>query len=396
TMTRLQFRTEGGDRRFTSFCERLLECNQLTDCSLMVEGHIVQTHKLILAMFSDSLEELFKSISTSHPVLVLRDITVEELHALLNFMYKGETTVSSEALPGLLKAASMLKIKGLMHLSNSSEWVNDSILANTSSVTEAEKQDQLFNQESGRIHQSVSEEGCSLVVGMCEEVTLKDDVEMQLEPEVQLVEQHQQHQKSQAELVEQKQLILQTHTHDDTSRIIGTQVQNRNTQHTKVIVKKQESPHSLCDQQSVCLPQSPNIVQDSEVDPLCQDDVDDLNREGEEDSSGILLIPMELNAQVAAATQGTSFSHVQAVATAASLSQAIQDKEKHTGNKKKYTKDDLLTALNLIRSGHMGIKPAARAFNIPVATLHTQAKKHGVASPMQQGANKAAWRNRDW
>lgn len=385
-MTRLQFRAEGADRRFTSFCERLLECNQLTDCCLMVEGHLVQTHRLILAMFSDSLEELFKSISSSHPVLVLKDITVEELHALLNYMYKGETTVSSEALPGLLKAAAMLKIKGLMHLSNSSDWLNDA-----NSATSTENENQLFNQDSESVQQPVSEEGCSLVVGMCEEVALKDDVEMQLEPEIELSEQQQE---SQGELVQQQQLkkfIVQTHTSDNTARIIGTQVQNSTIHHRKVIVSKQVSPPSLCEQQqSVCLTQCPNISQDSEVD-LCQDD-EDLSREGEEGTSGILLIPMELNAPVATASPGPSFSHIQAAA--ASSSQAIQDKEKNIGIKKKYTKDDLRTALNLIRSGHMGIKPAARAFNIPVATLHTQAKKHGVASPMQQGANKAAWRNR--
>lgn len=42
------------------------------------------------------------------------------------------------------------------------------------------------------------------------------------------------------------------------------------------------------------------------------------------------------------------------------------------------------TALNLIREGHIGIKPAARAFNIPVATLYNAAKRNDISSPMQQ------------
>ncbi|KAG7166920.1 hypothetical protein Hamer_G021737 [Homarus americanus] len=55
---------------------------------------------------------------------------------------------------------------------------------------------------------------------------------------------------------------------------------------------------------------------------------------------------------------------------------------------RKYSKQDLITALNLIRDGHLGIKPAARAFNIPVATLYTATKRHDISSPMQQVTEK--------
>jgi len=46
-------------------------------------------------------------------------------------------------------------------------------------------------------------------------------------------------------------------------------------------------------------------------------------------------------------------------------------------------------ALELVRQGQMGIKPAARAFNIPVATLHHAARRRKISSPMQQGGNHA-------
>nr|CAD7568355.1 unnamed protein product [Timema californicum] len=42
-------------------------------------------------------------------------------------------------------------------------------------------------------------------------------------------------------------------------------------------------------------------------------------------------------------------------------------------------------ALDLISAGQMGIKPAARAFSIPVATLHHAARRRNITSPMQQG-----------
>lgn len=42
----------------------------------------------------------------------------------------------------------------------------------------------------------------------------------------------------------------------------------------------------------------------------------------------------------------------------------------------------------MIRKGEMGIKPAARAYNIPVATLFHAARRSRITSPMQQGGNK--------
>jgi hypothetical protein len=44
-------------------------------------------------------------------------------------------------------------------------------------------------------------------------------------------------------------------------------------------------------------------------------------------------------------------------------------------------------ALELIQQGQLGIKPAARAFNIPAATLHHAARRSKISSPMQQGGN---------
>lgn len=46
-------------------------------------------------------------------------------------------------------------------------------------------------------------------------------------------------------------------------------------------------------------------------------------------------------------------------------------------------------ALELIHQGQLGIKPAARAFNIPAATLHHAARRSKISSPMQQGGNRA-------
>lgn len=36
------------------------------------------------------------------------------------------------------------------------------------------------------------------------------------------------------------------------------------------------------------------------------------------------------------------------------------------------------TALNLVHDGHLGLKPAAKAFNIPIATLYNASKRQGA------------------
>ncbi|XP_068084373.1 protein bric-a-brac 2 isoform X3 [Anabrus simplex] len=61
------------------------------------------------------------------------------------------------------------------------------------------------------------------------------------------------------------------------------------------------------------------------------------------------------------------------------LQKASEDKEKQ--------------ALNLVRQGQMGIKPAARAFNIPVATLNHAARRNKITSPMQQGGNHTSFKS---
>nr|CAD7198847.1 unnamed protein product [Timema douglasi] len=55
------------------------------------------------------------------------------------------------------------------------------------------------------------------------------------------------------------------------------------------------------------------------------------------------------------------------------------------GEKEKKDEPMREQALDMISAGQMGIKPAARAFSIPVATLHHAARRRNITSPMQQG-----------
>ncbi|XP_068249698.1 uncharacterized protein [Palaemon carinicauda] len=109
--SRFHLKTNITESRFMSICDRLLRNNQLTDCTLVAEGQFVQAHRLVLASCSESFEEIFRNVTQMNPVIVLRDISIQELRGLINYMYKGETLVKSNELHGLLKAAAQLKIK---------------------------------------------------------------------------------------------------------------------------------------------------------------------------------------------------------------------------------------------------------------------------------------------
>ena len=68
----------------------------------------------MLSACSDYFREMFKRTQCKHPVIVLKDMTAEDLKNLLSYMYDGQVNLPQEKLPGLIKGADNLKIKGLL------------------------------------------------------------------------------------------------------------------------------------------------------------------------------------------------------------------------------------------------------------------------------------------
>ncbi|XP_050309145.1 protein abrupt [Anthonomus grandis grandis] len=92
----------------------LLENDVLSDVTISVGAQHVRAHKIILAMCSVYFLQLFQEMkNTQHPVVVLHNASIEDVRAMLAFIYRGQCVVSKDQLPNLLSVAKLLKIQGL-------------------------------------------------------------------------------------------------------------------------------------------------------------------------------------------------------------------------------------------------------------------------------------------
>ncbi|KAF4521900.1 hypothetical protein B566_EDAN008374 [Ephemera danica] len=86
----------------------------LVDVTLVCEEHSVKAHKVILSACSPYFRNVFK-VSTNqenpcqHPVVILKDVSAEDVEALLSFMYQGEVYIGQERLSSFLRTAELLQ-----------------------------------------------------------------------------------------------------------------------------------------------------------------------------------------------------------------------------------------------------------------------------------------------
>lgn len=85
----------------------------LVDVTLAAGGRSFPAHKIVLSAASSFLFDLLKSTPCQHPVVMLPEISAEDMGTILEFVYRGEVRVEPSQLPSLLEAAKCLNIHGL-------------------------------------------------------------------------------------------------------------------------------------------------------------------------------------------------------------------------------------------------------------------------------------------
>ena len=107
--------------QFADFKENISESFQslrknddFADVTLACEdGQQIEAHKFILAASSTFFQNLLRKNTHVHPLIYLRGVNLENLVAIVDFLYFGETSIWKENLESFLTIAEELKLKGL-------------------------------------------------------------------------------------------------------------------------------------------------------------------------------------------------------------------------------------------------------------------------------------------
>lgn len=108
-------------RSFFELAEDLCHQEQFVDVTLSCGDHNFPAHKLILSVCSPYFRHLFLRNPCKHPIVVLKDVHFKYMKLLLMYMYRGEVSCPQEDLPGLLRTARSLQIRGLVELERKRE-----------------------------------------------------------------------------------------------------------------------------------------------------------------------------------------------------------------------------------------------------------------------------------
>lgn len=91
---------------------------RLVDVTLSCSDGQLQAHKLVLAASSPYFSGIFNKLANPfhYPVIVIKDMQIDDLKLIVDFMYKGQLTISQERFMSLIKSAENLQINGLSNV----------------------------------------------------------------------------------------------------------------------------------------------------------------------------------------------------------------------------------------------------------------------------------------
>ena len=113
-----------------------------TDVTLVCEdGQQVEAHKAILVASSPFFQTLFARNKHPHPLIYMRSVNSDNLVAIVDFLYCGETNVQKENLNSFLSLADELQLKGL--IAQKFEKISEGLQPDISVKTEDSLEDRI-------------------------------------------------------------------------------------------------------------------------------------------------------------------------------------------------------------------------------------------------------------
>ena len=102
------------------------EDKDFTDVTLVCEdGKQVEAHKVILANSSPFFQNVLRKNKHIHPLIYMKGIKSDDLLAVIDFLYCGETNIYQENFDSFLAIAEVLQLKGLMGKSDKVEVIEE-------------------------------------------------------------------------------------------------------------------------------------------------------------------------------------------------------------------------------------------------------------------------------
>ena len=98
---------------FIGSFQELRTAGEFLDVTLACEDETVEAHKVVISACSPFFRRVLSKAKQKHPFIYLKGVLHQDLLALMDYMYNGETKVPAEHVDRFIEAAQELKIKGL-------------------------------------------------------------------------------------------------------------------------------------------------------------------------------------------------------------------------------------------------------------------------------------------
>lgn len=97
--------------------KQLLDTQSLVDCTLACDGGKISAHKIVLSACSSYLAKILFEHPVEHPIIILPELSIEDVRTLVHYMYTGELLKSSTLnSTSLLRTAAILSVNSLTDL----------------------------------------------------------------------------------------------------------------------------------------------------------------------------------------------------------------------------------------------------------------------------------------
>ena len=137
----------------------------------------LRAHKVILSACSPFFRDILKNNPHQDPLIYLRGVTMEDLNALLNFMYHGEANVTQDDLNSFLAVAEDLNVKGLT--SNDQEKATKRAGVNAAKFKRKELAGGSASAKKRKVGESSFDEGSAVVKSEAVSDTFADDFSLE-------------------------------------------------------------------------------------------------------------------------------------------------------------------------------------------------------------------------